>query len=36
MENNIALDAETKESTSKTEEKQDGTYKEGNERKRPK
>jgi len=32
----IEMDAETKESTSKTEEKLDGRYKEGHERKKPK
>ena len=32
----IEVDAETKESMSKTEEKLDGRYKEGNERKKPK
>jgi hypothetical protein len=34
--NNIEVDAETKESTRKTEEKLDGMYKEGHERKKPK
>ena len=34
--NSIAVDAETKESTRKTEEKLDGRYKEGHERKKPK
>jgi len=34
--NNIEVDAETKESTRKTEEKLDGRYKEGHERKKPK
>jgi hypothetical protein len=34
--NNIAVDAETKESTRKTEEKLDGRYKEGHELKKPK
>ena len=34
--NSIEVDAETKESTWKTEEKLDGGYKEGNERKKPK
>ena len=34
--NSIEVDAETKESTRKTEEKLDGRYKEGHERKRPK
>jgi len=33
---NIEVDAETKESTRKTEEKLDGWYKEGHERKKPK
>ena len=33
---NIEVDAETKESTRKTEEKLDGRYKEGHERKKPK
>ena len=32
----IEVDAETKESTRKTEEKLDGRYKEGHERKKPK
>ena len=34
--NSIELDAETKESTRKTEEKLDGRYKGGHERKKPK
>jgi hypothetical protein len=34
--NIIEVDAETKESTRKTEEKLDGRYKEGRERKKPK
>jgi hypothetical protein len=34
--NNIEVDAETKESTKKTEEKLNGRYKEGHERKKPK
>jgi len=34
--NSIEVDAETKESTGKTEEKLDGRYKEGHERKKPK
>ena len=34
--NSIEVDAETKESTRKTEEKLDGMYKEGHERKKPK
>jgi hypothetical protein len=34
--NSIEVDAETKESTRKTEEKPDGRYTEGRERKRPK
>ena len=34
--NSIEVDAETKESTKKTEEKLDGRYKEGHERKKPK
>jgi len=34
--NNIEVDAETKESNRKTEEKLDGMYKEGHERKKPK
>jgi hypothetical protein len=34
--NSIEVDAETKESTTKTEEKLDGRYKEGHERKKPK
>ena len=34
--NNIEVDAETKESTRKTEEKLGGRYKEGHERKKPK
>jgi hypothetical protein len=34
--NSIEVDAETKESTRKNEEKQDGGYKEGHERKKPK
>jgi hypothetical protein len=34
--NNIAVDAETKESMRETEEKLDGRYKEGHERKKPK
>jgi len=34
--NNVTLDAETKESTRKTEEKLDGRYKESHERKKPK
>jgi hypothetical protein len=34
--NSIEGDAETKESTRKTEEKLDGRYKEGHERKKPK
>jgi len=33
--NSIEVDAETKESTRKTEEKLDGKYKEGHERKKP-
>ena len=33
---NIKVDAETKQSTRKTEEKLDGRYKEGHERKKPK
>jgi len=36
LSNSIELDAETKESTRKTEEKLDGRYKEGHERKKPK
>jgi len=35
-ENNIEVDAETKANTRKTEEKLDGRYKEGRERKEPK
>jgi hypothetical protein len=35
-ENSIKVDAETKESTRKTEEKLDGRYKKGHERKKPK
>jgi len=34
--NNNEVDTETKESTRKTEEKLDGTYKEGHELKKPK
>jgi hypothetical protein len=34
--NSIEVDAETKESTWKIEEKLDGRYKEGHERKKPK
>ena len=34
--NTIEVDAETKEITRKTEEKLDGNYKEGHERKKPK
>jgi len=34
--NNIEVDTEIKESTRKTEEKLDGGYKEGHERKKPK
>jgi hypothetical protein len=34
--NSIEVDAETKESTRKTGEKLDGSYKEGHERKKPK
>jgi len=34
--NDIEVDAETKESTRKTEEKLDGKYKEGHELKKPK
>jgi len=34
--NSIEVDAETNESTRKTEEKLDGRYKEGHERKKPK
>jgi hypothetical protein len=34
--NNIEVGAETKESTSKTEEVLDGRYKEGHEKKKPK
>jgi hypothetical protein len=34
--NSIEVDAETKESKKKTEEKLDGRYKEGHERKKPK
>ena len=34
--NSIEMDAETKEATRKTEEKLDGGYKEGHERKKPK
>jgi hypothetical protein len=34
--NSIEVDAETKESTRKTEEKLDGRYKKGHERKKPK
>jgi len=34
--NSIEVDTETKESTRKTEEKLDGRYKEGHERKKPK
>jgi len=34
--NSIEVDAETKESTTKTGEKLDGRYKEGHERKKPK
>jgi hypothetical protein len=34
--NSIDVDAETKESTRKTEERLDGRYKEGYERKKPK
>ena len=34
--NDIEVDAERKESTRKTEEKLDGSYKEGHERKKPK
>jgi len=34
--NNIEVDAETKDSTRKTEEKLDGVYKEGHERKKSK
>jgi hypothetical protein len=34
--NNTEVDAETKDSTRKTEEKLDGRYKEGHERKKPK
>jgi len=36
IQNSIEVDAETKESTRKTEEKQDGMYKEGHERTKPK
>ena len=36
IQNSIEVDAETKESTRKTEEKLDGRYKEGHERKKPK
>jgi hypothetical protein len=35
-EDSIKVDTETKESTRKTEEKLDGGYKEGHERKKPK
>jgi hypothetical protein len=34
--NNIEVDAETKENARKTKEKLDGRYKEGHERKKPK
>jgi len=34
--NSIEVDAETKENTRKTEERLDGRYKEGRERKKPK
>jgi len=34
--NSVEVDAETKRSTGKTEEKLDGRYKEGHERKKPK
>jgi hypothetical protein len=34
LQNDIEVDAETKESTRKTEEKLDGRYKEGNEQKK--
>jgi hypothetical protein len=34
--NSIKVEAETKESTRKTEEKLDGKYKEGHKRKKPK
>jgi len=36
IQNSIEVDAETKESTRKTEEKPDGRNKEGHERKKPK
>jgi hypothetical protein len=36
IQNSIDVNAETKESTRKTEEKLDGKYKEGHERKKPK
>jgi len=36
IQNSIEVDAETKESTRKTEEKLDGMYREGHERKKPK
>ena len=36
IQNSIEVDAETKDSTRKTEEKLDGRYKEGHERKKPK
>ena len=36
IQNSIEVDAETKECTRKTEEKLDGIYKEGHERKKPK
>jgi len=36
IQNSIEVDAETKESTRKTEEKLDGMYKEGHKRKKPK
>jgi len=36
IQNSIEVDAETKVSTRKTEEKLDGRYKEGHERKKPK
>jgi len=36
IQNSIGLDAETKESTRKTEEKLDGRHKEGHKRKKPK
>ena len=36
IQNNIEVDAETKEITRKTEEKLDGVYKEGHEQKKPK